>query len=72
MTDAHLTDGDLERYVTGMIHCDAELKWLEDHLYVCPLCAERMMLIQDHIDDIDGGSIETTTPELYTGDGPLQ
>jgi hypothetical protein len=68
----HLTDGDLERYVTGMVHHDAEIKWMEDHLYACPACAERMTAIQDAIDDPDGGSLETDTPDLYRGGGPKQ
>jgi len=72
MSLEHLSDLYLERYVTGMVHDDTELKWIEDHLFACPECAERMMAIQDHMDDPDSASGETGTPDLYTGDGPLQ
>jgi hypothetical protein len=68
----HLTDGDLERYVTGMVHHGPEIKWIEDHLYACPACTERMICIQDSIDDPEAGSIETDTPDLYRSEGPLQ
>ena len=72
MAESHLSDGDLERYVTGMIAHDAAVKWVEDHLYACPVCAARMMAIQDHMDDPGSSSLETDTPGLYRGDGPLQ
>ena len=73
MNESHLSDGDLERYVTGMVAHDAEVKWVEDHLYACPVCAERMMAIQDSLDDPDAGSMETDTPDLYRGGGgPMQ
>jgi anti-sigma factor RsiW len=72
MNDPHLSDGDLERYVSGMMHHDAEVAWVEKHLYGCPECADRLTTIQDHIDDPDGGSLETSEPDLYGGGGPKQ
>ncbi len=72
MDNLHLSDGDLERYVTGMMHHEPEVRWVEQHLYACPQCAERMAAIQDELDAPDGGSIETGEPDLYGGGGPKQ
>lgn len=55
-----------------MVHHDAEIRWIESHLYACPACAERMTLMQDQLDDDGSGSLETGTPDLYRGGGPLQ
>ena len=68
----HLTDNDLERYASGLICADAELKYIEDHLFACPECAERMYAIQDHLDDPTSGSAQTGEPDLYRGGGHLQ
>lgn len=70
--EEHLSDGDLERYASGMIHNDAEIAWIEGHLYACPDCAERLWAMQDHLDNADSGSAETSQPDLYKGGGPLQ
>lgn len=72
MDDSHLSDSDLERYVTGMIHDRAEVQWVEDHLFRCPECAERMWAIQDHVDDPESGSGQTGEGDLYRKGGPLQ
>lgn len=72
MEITHLSDSHLERYVTGMIHDDAEVKWVEDHLYVCPDCADRMWSLQESLDNPGEGSAETTSPELYRKGHPLQ
>lgn len=72
MSESHLSDSHLERYVIGMIHDDAELKWIESHLYGCPECTERMWALQESLDDPEAGSGETETPDLYRGGGPLQ
>lgn len=69
MGEQHLSDGHLERYVNGMIYDEAELKWVESHLYACPDCAERMWAIQESVDD---GIAETETPDMYRRDDPLQ
>lgn len=72
MEETHLTDNQLERYVTGAVFDKAELRWMEDHLYRCPGCQERMWAAQDAFDDPDGASTESDTPWLYRNDGPLQ
>lgn len=72
MDDSHLSDSYLERFVTGLIHDDAELKWVEGHLYSCPDCADRMWTMQEHMDDPESGSAQTTDPKLYREDHPLQ
>lgn len=72
LSDAHLSDNDLERYASGLIHHDAELKFVEDHLFACPECTERMYAVQDHLDDPSSGSAQTGEPDLYRGGGPLQ
>jgi hypothetical protein len=72
MGDTHLSDGQLERFVIGVVHDDAELKWIEDHLFHCPECAERMEALEAHLDDPDSGSGQTTVDELYRDGGPLQ
>jgi hypothetical protein len=55
-----------------MMHHEPEVRWVEQHLYACPQCAERMAAIQDELDAPDGGSIETGEPDLYGGGGPKQ
>ena len=55
MNMSHLSDEDLERYVTGLIHHDAELLWVEQHLFQCPECNERMHQMQDYLDAIQAG-----------------
>jgi hypothetical protein len=72
MDTSHLSDGHLERYVIGLVHDEAELKWVEDHLYACPECAERMWAMNESLDDPETGSVETITPDLYRQDHPLQ
>lgn len=52
MQDVHLSDSDLERYVTGLIHHEAELVWIEQHLYSCPDCVQRMENMQDSADPL--------------------
>lgn len=52
MENTHLTDSDLERYVTGLIHNDAELVYIERHLYSCQDCVERMENMQDSADPL--------------------
>lgn len=68
----HLSDNDLERYASGMICHDAELKYIEDHLFACPECTERMYAVQDHLDDPSSGSAQTGEGDLYRDGGPLQ
>jgi len=72
MPDVHLSDGDLERYASGMIHADAELTFIEAHLFRCAACTERMWAIQEHLDDPASGSAQTDEPDLYGGGGPKQ
>jgi len=72
MQNPHLSDGDLERYVSGMMHTDAEILWVEKHLFSCPDCVERMEAIQDALDDPASGSAQTGDGDLYSGGGPLQ
>jgi anti-sigma factor RsiW len=72
MKREHLSDGDLERYVTGMIHHDAELKSIEDHLFACPDCTERMWSMQEQLDGSPSGSLQTADPDLYRKRGPVQ
>jgi anti-sigma factor RsiW len=55
MTSPHLSDEDLERYVTGLIHHDAELHWIEQHFFQCQECVERMNQMQDYLDAIQAG-----------------
>lgn len=55
MSTTHLSESDLERYVTGMVHLDAEVAWIEQHLFSCPACVDRMETMQDDIDDRDAG-----------------
>jgi hypothetical protein len=55
MTTSHLSDEDLERYLTGLIHHDAELLFVERHLYECLDCAQRMTAMQDYLDAIQAG-----------------
>lgn len=55
MNMSHLSDEDLERYVAGLIHHDAELLWVEQHLFQCQECNERMNRIQDYLDAIQAG-----------------
>lgn len=38
---SELTDEDLERYLLGRIHDQADLSQIETHLRSCPVCAER-------------------------------
>lgn len=52
METTHLSDNDLERYVTGMILHDTELVWIESHLHSCPECVERMENLQDSADHL--------------------
>jgi anti-sigma factor RsiW len=52
---SHLSDEDLERYVTGMVHQDAELAWIEKHLFVCDACTHRMWALQDGLDATQAG-----------------
>lgn len=72
MADQHLPDSDLERYAQGMIHNDAELRWIEDHLYRCPDCAERMWAIQEHLDSPAAGSPQTAEHDLFRKNRPVQ
>ncbi|GEM_PF-4607992 len=51
----HLSDEELERYLTGMIHHDAEVAYVERHLFKCPDCEERMKNMQDALDAIQAG-----------------
>jgi hypothetical protein len=68
----HLSDLDLERYASGMVHHDDEVKYIEDHLFRCPDCTERLYAVQDHLDDPASGSGQTGESDLYRGGGPLQ
>ncbi|MGJ5819379.1 hypothetical protein [Paludibaculum fermentans] len=52
MEETHLSDNDLERYVTGLIHHDAELVWIEQHLHSCAECVDRMENMQDSADHL--------------------
>ncbi len=72
MEDSHIPDSQMERYVTCMIHDDAELHWVEDHLFHCPACTERMWASQEHVDNPDSGTGETDEPDLYRQNHPLQ
>lgn len=72
MGDSHIPDSQLERYVTGMVHDDAELRWIEGHFFSCPECTERMWAFQEHLDDPNSGSAETDEPDLYRQNRPLQ
>lgn len=72
MDESHISDSHLERYVTGLVHDEAELGWVEDHLFHCEACTERMWAMQDAVDDAGSGTIETEAPELYRKGRPLQ
>ncbi len=69
----HLSDNDLERYATGLAYDAAEVKYIEDHLFGCNECTERLYAVQDHLDDPESGSAQTGDHDLYSdGGGPLQ
>lgn len=72
MAEQHLSDSDLERYAEGLILDDQELRWIEDHLYRCPDCAERMWAIQEHLDYPGSGSSQTAEHDLYRKRRPVQ
>jgi anti-sigma factor RsiW len=55
MNLVHLSDEELERYVSGMVHHDSEMEWVEKHLYVCPECEERMFRMQEYQDSVQAG-----------------
>jgi anti-sigma factor RsiW len=44
-----LSDDDLERYLLGHVRDKAEVTRMEEHLLVCPACAERSEAIADYI-----------------------
>lgn len=72
MADTHIADSQLERYAAGLVFDDAEIRWIEDHLFQCGECTERLWAIQEHLDDPESGSGQTDEPDLYRGGGPLQ
>ena len=55
METTHLSEEELERYVTGMVHHDSELAWVEDHLFRCGACTGRMWEMQETLDAIQAG-----------------
>lgn len=67
MSTSHLSESDLERYVTGMIHSDAEVAWVEEHMFSCPECVERMETMQDDIDDREAGLRRASEEEEEPG-----
>ena len=72
MVESHLSDSHLERYVTGMIHDKGEIRWVEEHLFHCEACTERMWVFQESMDAQGSSAVETETPELYRKGRPLQ
>jgi anti-sigma factor RsiW len=46
---SHLSDDELERCLMGKTHDEAELARVEEHLIVCPACAERAEAMGDYI-----------------------
>ena len=72
MAESHITDSHLERYVSGMIHDKGEIRWVEEHLFHCEACTERMWVFQESMDAQGSGAVETETPELYRKGRPLQ
>lgn len=49
MDTDHISDGDLERYIVGVVTDEVELAPLEEHLLWCHSCIARAEEIQERV-----------------------